>query len=157
MIRTVSRSLREKVVASLEKVPASFVLLLSTMLSFGGIAVAWLLQRPLDAGRGGALAVALSFLFLFLNFGRSQKTFAILSEEASELEGHLATIERQARGSMEARMVKLERRVEGLVAAMRVARRIDGKSQLDQNIILAVSSVIGTLAWGFGDLIAALR
>ncbi len=80
-----------------------------------------------DGGRGGAIAVAISFWTLFLGRGTAEKA----------LEVKLPT------QSPEAEIA----RVRAAVASM-----LDWQNK--EKVFLTISSVVGTLAWGFGDIVA---
>ncbi len=109
------------------------VMLGSLALSAGGVVYAIGTGVATDGQRGGALAVALTFFMLFAGRGTP--------EEALETEppANLAASERPA--------FEIAR----LRAAL--ASMLDWQSQ--EKVYLTVSSVIGTLAWGFGDWVAA--
>jgi len=129
------------------------VLALAIALSAGGIAYAVHGSKNKDdGGRGGALAVAVAFIVLFVGRSQGTKVYTILAEEGPQL---LNSIEAQAGATPDptadqADSSPVETRVNALLAKLRT----DANEQRIQNIYLALTSVIGTLAWGFGDLIA---
>jgi hypothetical protein len=92
------------------------------------ISVLWIigaaiLDRPSDGGRGGAIGVALSFYILFAN-------------------NNLA-----ARGYNRLKNAPVKEQIEMIESRFDVA----DKATRRQNQFLIWSSVIGTIAWGFGD------
>jgi hypothetical protein len=69
------------------------VLTFAIILSAGGIPfAAFVTKSAQDGGRGGALAVALSFAVLFLSRGYGTKVYDILTKEAQEASAHLKKI-----------------------------------------------------------------
>jgi hypothetical protein len=129
------------------------VLAVAIALSVGGIAYAVHGSKNKDdGGRGGALAVAVAFIVLFVSRSQGARVYTILAEEGPEL---LNRIEAQAGATpdpaaKQADGSPAETKVDALLAKLRT----DANEQRIQNIYLALTSVIGTLAWGFGDLIA---
>jgi len=121
------------------------VLVVACTLSAGGIFyAAYVTKNPGDAGRGGALAVALSFVVLFLSRGHGTKAYEILTKEAAEVSRNLAKL--RASGGADLN--------EDKVAAIISKTKIDANVQHVQNVYLAWSSAIGTIAWGFADIVA---
>lgn len=110
------------------------VLVASAAVSFGGIAYAVWFGHAADGARGGAIAVAISFAALFA--ARSTP------EDVMELKG--------VDGKPVVDSGKVEERIAVLKTA--VATMID--SQRLEKIYLTWSSAIGTLTWGFGDIVS---
>jgi hypothetical protein len=104
----------------------------SIALSAGGVAYAIHCGSASDGGRGGALAVALSFFMLFAGRGTP--------ENAME-----AVLPGNQQGDVEFEIARLRGAVTSLL-----------DWQAKEKIYLTTSSVVGTLAWGFGDSLAAL-
>lgn len=101
-------------------------------MSIGGIAYAVLWGVAADGGRGGAVAVALTFFILFMGRGTAEAALeAVLPKAADPAEEAALDLPR----------------IRNAVAAMLDRSR-------KEKIYLTVSSVVGTLAWGFGDIIA---
>ena len=111
------------------------VLLASTAFSFGGIAYAVWFGTAADGGRGGAVAVSISFAALFAARSTPEDVVELTTKGGDRV---------LDKG-------KLEERIGILKTA--IATMID--SQRLEKIYLTWSSTIGTLAWGFGDRIAA--
>lgn len=110
------------------------VLVLSLAFSAGGIVYAiWCGSAP-DGQRGGAVAVAISFLALFA--ARATPTEVL---EVTDARGRLVV----EHGTPEQRI--------GLVRTA-VAAMLD--SQRLEKVYLTWSSVTGTVVWGFGDVVA---
>lgn len=99
----------------------------SIALSIGGIVYAVARSIPADGGRGGALAVALTFFMLFMSRGTAEDALA----------GPLP------QGIPDGEII----RIRNALASM-----LDWQS--NEKIYLTISSVCGTIAWGFGDVIA---
>lgn len=110
------------------------VLATSVAFSFGGVAYAVCFGQAADGARGGAIAVAVSFAALFA--ARSTP------EDVVEL--------RDAGGRRVVDAGTTQERIGILQTAL--ATMID--SQRLEKIYLTWSSTIGTLTWGFGDVVA---
>lgn len=108
-------------------------MLATVVVSLGGIAYAKWFGIAADGGRGGAIGVALTFFMLFLGRGTAEKAL----EAPMPASGDLAKDTAQDLS-----------KVRGAVAAM-----LDWSGK--EKLYLTVSSVFATLAWGFGDWIAA--
>lgn len=102
------------------------------LLSIGGVAYAALWGSAADGGRGGALAVALTFFMLFAGRGTAA---AALDAELPAAATAQETLEQELA------------RVRASLSAL-----IDWSAQ--EKCHLTISSVFGTLVWGFGDLLA---
>jgi hypothetical protein len=69
------------------------VLFIALLLSLGSIPfAAYVTKSAQDGGRGGALAVALSFAVLFLSRGYGTKVYDILTKEAQAVNANLQKI-----------------------------------------------------------------
>ena len=127
------------------------VVSVSIVLSAGGILLA-AHGDPSDGGRGGALAVALAFFVLFIRRNYGARVYEALTVELPSLKGQIAKL--RAGGDPSAANSEgvdaLKRQVTAIVARLET----EAKGQRGQNIVLAAASIIGTLAWGFGDVIA---
>ncbi len=110
------------------------VLVLAVVASLTGVAVAVLTGTAAHGGRGGAVAVALSFAALFA--GRNTPE-ALLRDRTED-------------GRVAIEVEPCEQRIRRLHGAINVM--ID--SQRQEKRYLTWSSVIGTVFWGFGDEIA---
>jgi hypothetical protein len=141
------------------------ILVLAIALSAGGIAYAVHCSKNKDdAGRGGALAVALAFVVLFVSRGQGARVYDILAVEGPELlkkidEPQAAKPEPGAGPALVpqdllAAALAGKSPAEIKMDALLVKLRRDSDDQRIQNIYLAFTSVIGTLVWGLGDLIA---
>ncbi|MDE8652827.1 hypothetical protein [Novosphingobium album (ex Liu et al. 2023)] len=102
------------------------------ILSVAGIAYAIWFGVAADGGRGGAIAVGLTFFILFMGRGTAETALEASLPPAGD---PLADLEQDLA------------RVRGAVAAM-----LDWSRK--EKVYLTVSSVVGTLAWGFGDVVA---
>jgi hypothetical protein len=117
--------------------------------SLGGIGLAVHLDDASHGGRGGALAVALTFFLLFMDRGTATKVLQAQlpgtngGDGAAGDEAELTKVEKAVK-DLEMELVK----VRGAVAATLDWNRKERK-------YLIVSSVFGTLVWGFGDWVAA--
>lgn len=124
------------------------VLLFSLALSIGGVLVAaYVTKDPQDGGRGGALAVAVSFAVLFLSRGYGSHVYRALTAEAAIVKEHIDKL-RKAESTNSS--IDANTKIDALLSKARV----DSNVQEIQNTYLTWSSVIGTTAWGFGDVLA---
>ena len=141
------------------------VFFLSAAISLGGIPfAAYICKSDADAGRGGAIGAALAFLFLFVTNDYGTKLFRAVTKELPELRARVARLKTQTEAppevtapTVEANVARLEQKInkiESEVSTLVNRIDIDGQGQRAQNIWLAVATVIGTIAWGFGDLVA---
>ena len=105
---------------------------LAIVLSGAGIAYAVWFGMAADGGRGGAIAVGLTFFILFMGRGTAE---AALEAPLPQTGDALARLEQELA------------RVRGALAAS-----LDWSRK--EKVYLTVSSVVGTLAWGFGDVVA---
>jgi hypothetical protein len=101
---------------------------ISTLLSIGWIIVSAYLQMESAGGRGGAIAVAISFYFLFNGGDAGRKVYEALTEDKPNI----------------------ETRVNAIISWLDTS----AADTVGQNWYLAWSSVLGTFAWGFGDIAA---
>jgi hypothetical protein len=141
------------------------VFFLSTAISLGGIPfAAYICKCDADAGRGGALGSALAFLFLFITNDYGTKLFQAVTKELPGLKARVARLKTQVAApaevtlpDVEAKVARLEQKISKIeteVGTLVNRIDIDGQGQRAQSIWLAVATVIGTIAWGFGDLAA---
>jgi len=104
----------------------------AVLLSVGGIAYAVTYGVAVDGGRGGAIAVALTFFILFVGRGTAEAALEAELPKTGDPSEDAALELAKIRNS---------------VAAM-----LDWSRK--EKLYLTISSVVGTLTWGFGDLIA---
>jgi hypothetical protein len=108
-----------------------------------------------DGGRGGAVAVAIAFAALFVRHDFGQKAYDTVAIEVpkvkQELAAFLESMYPSAAPAAHSQAIEnLTARIDGLVEQV----RINSSGQSRQNGWLAAASIVGTLAWGFGDWIA---
>jgi hypothetical protein len=134
-----------------EKVRYVTVLVLCIILSLVGIGLAAYRNRPLDGGRGGALAVAVALFNLFIDRNSAAillrlrtKTFPAINKRLARLE---ATQKRKQEG-IENLTTKARQQPLGEVVNR------SAKNQKTQNFFLAAATFAGTIVWGFGDVFA---
>lgn len=130
------------------------VLIACITVSIAGIGLAAFLHSPSDGGRGGALAVVASFAALFLgrDFGAIPITVLALRQEILKLRRAAVPAHAEDTGDP---LDRLEGDLDALVSALKAANVHGASSTREQNWFLAISSILGTLAWGFGDWAAA--
>lgn len=129
------------------------VVLVSIVLSVGGIVIAACLTEPSDGGRGGAIAVAVAFFVLFVRRPYGARVYQALTKDLPKLREEIKNLREgkdRASTSVPDKLDDLKRQVTSIVSRLDV----EADGQRNQNIALAWASCIGTLAWGFGDMIA---
>ncbi len=105
----------------------------SVGLSAAGVGYAVFFGVVADGGRGGALAVALTFAMLFLGRGTAEAALEVnFPRDDGDLDSGLEAA-----------------RVRNALASM-----FDWQTK--EKRYLTIASVVGTLVWGFGDVLAAL-
>jgi hypothetical protein len=129
----------------------SFVLS-AVLLSLGGILIGAFVTEPADGGRGGAIAVALAFLVLFVRRGYGARVYEAIARDLPAMREEVSKL-RQGTAPATANaedLAQVKRQVTAIVS--RIDTEADG--QKIQNRALAWASCIGTIAWGFGDMLA---
>jgi hypothetical protein len=118
--------------------------------SFIGIIVAiFVTKDPTDGGRGGAIATAAALYNLFLNKGYGRRLFEARTKIIPEL---IQSFERMGK------ITPAPQLQEEVAKTLRVdlsdlfAR--EAHQQDRQNKFLAWATAIGTIVWGFGDIVA---
>ncbi len=130
----------------------TLVVVVSTLLSAGGIAIAVYRGDPSSGGRGGAIAVAVAFFVLFIRRDYGARVYAAITKDIPKLRAQIASLSKGSEPAAANRdgVLETERQITGIVARLAT----EAKGQKAQNIALALASIIGTLSWGFGDLVA---
>jgi hypothetical protein len=106
-------------------------------------------KHPEDGGRGGAVAVAAALFSLFMSksygIGVFEARTKVIPEliEAFERLGNIPSTPRTADENSEAIR-------SGLVDLL----KSEAAAQKRQNLFLAAATAVGTIIWGFGDLVA---
>ena len=125
-------------------------------------AVARFGYKPDNAGRGGAIGVALSFLMLFgrRNYAKivsaTHTEVKLLREQISSLAQQHAKRDTDLAATDAIKLIERESAATEAIELIESESAATQGSQAFLNIVLSVSSVIGTLAWGFGDLAVEL-
>jgi hypothetical protein len=122
------------------------VLSASIVLSILGIIWGVLSANPANGARGGALAVMISLVALFISREYGAKVYDIIAHQMQEI----------GRSADSPRETSIEENIEALknqLTAMGEQSRLNGQEQSKQNFVLAVATAIGTFVWGFGDMI----
>lgn len=114
------------------------VLALSLLASFGGVLFAVCWGVAADGGRGGAIAVALSFVALFAGRNTDQSVLELRKKPDQP-----AILDPGPHASDPERF-----------KALRSALAVHLDTSQSETGYLVAASVIGTLFWGFGDLLA---
>ena len=129
------------------------VVLVCAAISIGGVhrAAGICLNDTTEAGRGGAVASIVAFAILFFAARRPTLTFRRLGSQIVITKDKLSAA--SAPKSPEQRLSDCEAHIRDLVSAMDAYCEDTGKEALSQNITLWIAAGIGTLFWGFGDLI----
>ncbi len=127
------------------------VLLICLAISFGDIFFANNIQHDSSqAGRGGALACAISFFSLFINRSYGLEVFRLSAVTLPEIENRVLRL----RGITSEE--NLSKRIDLLIDAIIDMIEVDLLGQKKQNFFIALSAGVGTIFWGFGDVFAEL-
>lgn len=102
-----------------------------------------------DGGRGGAIAVGLSLFALFGTRNYAAEMYEAMTTNRGDSERRILKLTRPGQQPGTA-PVKTDERVTALVARL----QSEAEGQKLQNKCLALSSGVGTIAWGFGDVAA---
>jgi hypothetical protein len=135
---------------SLENQLHIIVLVVSIVCSVGGIWGCAFWWHPADGGRGGAIAVALSLVSLFINRPYGKQIFNFLTQDRKQFLEQVNTLRSHPSNISDNRS-----EAEILLEAHIIMNNVDVSGQDKQNRFMAVSAGLGTLAWGFGDLVSA--
>ena len=137
------------------------IFIINFFLSIGAIGLACVYHAPADAGKGGAVAVALSLIVLFLGRNESRRLLETLIGSGKKLRVILPVavvkpLHPNDAAEMDRQFVLLQGQVRQLQTDF--SALFDDLSQTHednrlQNKWMALSAGIGTLAWGFGDWI----
>jgi hypothetical protein len=132
---------------------ATGVLIVCVILSIGGIVIA---GQPSDAGRGGALAVALSLVILFFSESPGMRTFSLLTIDAVELKNRIKRLDDTPKiepsdKTVDDQLKHIETRLDDVCKAFIGSHKINERALFWNNFQMALGSAVGTLAWGFGD------
>ena len=110
------------------------VLCAGLLFSLAGIVYAVCWGSPGDGGRGGAMAVALAFAALFTSAPSLQELLEAPKEDGTPGFDELESQDK--------------------IKRLRSAVALVADTQREQNIYLVITSVVGTLVWAFGDVVA---
>ena len=99
-----------------------------------------------SAGRGGAIAVAFSFGILFFTTSRGNELLASATTNTPRIIAAMKeTVADDKGGSPEPNSV---------LSAIVMDKGEREKDVLVQSTLLSISGILGTIVWGFGDLIS---
>jgi len=134
------------------------ILIACVVLSIGGIfGCGYWWNVPADGGLGGAFAVAISLFVAFANRPYGLVAFRILTTEKNELLERIARARGDAVPENLDRLSSLELRAKELATVVNalVSRlNMDAAGQQKQNVYMAFSAFIGTVAWALGEKLA---
>ncbi len=122
------------------------ILVLSVLLSVGGVYYAvHVTGCDADAGRGGAIADAISLFLMFLAQSYASRLY--------RLKARLR--ERQSKGAAQSvNRTEVLQIVKDDMIWVLDSMDADARIQRAQNILLALATAVGIAFWGFGDMIA---
>jgi hypothetical protein len=139
-----------------EKTAAYLVMIACVGSSIGGMFYAAFVSKNVtDGGRGGAIGVAVALGFLFITRDYGTKFYTAVTRRLPDLKKTIEEIKQGKSGEADKEkpaitIAELEKRVNALVGAL----TIDAEEHKTQNVLLALATFIGTLVWGFGDIVA---
>jgi hypothetical protein len=127
------------------------------IISIGGVAfAAYYSKDPGDGGRGGAIAVIISFAALFGTRNYAADVYEALTSRSISRRARILRFKEKLPAGLNNTAasaspdIPVEVKIRGLEARL----SLDAKGQVNQNIWLALSTTIGTGFWGFGDILA---
>lgn len=141
-IRTVWRKTQERT-------RHKIVLFVAAGFALGGILIGAFWVGPEHGGRGGAMAVALSFAYLFTQKDYSERVYTTIMKKSKRLDDIFDRWDKENEKSGVVRGLQHE------IRALRKSMRAQEKGNREQNKFSAIAAVVGTVAWGFGDLMAS--
>jgi hypothetical protein len=103
---------------------------------------------PADGGRGGAVAVALALFNLFISKNYGLRLFEARTTIPRLIAGF------QKLGKLAPTLAEAALTPDKLAEEVTAALKTDNTEQNRLNWYLAFSTFVGTLAWGFGDIVA---
>ena len=122
-----------------------FILLLCIAVCYEGIHYAIYVSKcDADAGRGGAIADALALGLIFLSRAYAATLFGYKIRFGSKKAPPETPVD-----EAEARRIAQEE-----IEKFLKLQKHDAAIQFWQNIFISMATVVGTLTWGFGDMIA---
>jgi len=130
------------------------IVFFSALSSAGGIflgVVGWI--KIENANRGGAIAVALAFLTLFVRSDYGARLQAAIND-SPQIAAIIETFKENSAPTQHDQQAKDHQALKTQVVGLTERLKADAASQARQNRALTWASVIGTLIWGFGDLFA---
>lgn len=126
------------------------ILILSFLTSISTVLACGIGLNTTSSGRGGAIAVAISLLYLFFDRSRGSKSLRQVNKDLEEAKSRFLTAPSSLQNQIERIRSKLEMLIESIISSAQK----DQRDKLYNNILLALSTLIGTLFWGFGDVAA---
>ena len=122
----------------------------SIFASVGGVLYgAFVSKKCVDGQRGGAIGTAAVFLILFLSRNYGEYVYEAILDIRPHLRSRMDALSKP--GPVE---VFSQEDLTWLTIAILGKLKVAASEQQTQNVYIAIASVIGTLAWGFGDIIA---
>jgi hypothetical protein len=106
-------------------------------------------HSAVDGTRGGALATALSLFIVFGRYDVSPAEIALL-ENLPKFREWLRKLSPEQ--DLSVQVQDLEDDLKGQIGGLQLRLNRRASHQEAQNLSLAMSTVIGTLFWGFGDI-----
>jgi len=132
------------------------------LLSLGGVVYAVQAGHAENAGRGGALADAIALAALFGTRNYAADTYHALTQTSPAQRARILDFKtaydiRTTVIADSARTPAVEitvANIEGKLNAMEQRLSLDSDGQALQNRCLALATFVGTIFWGFGDILA---
>lgn len=125
-------------------------ILLSVSVSAGGVLYGALISKKcVDGQRGGAIGVAAAFSILFLSRNYGERVYKSILDTNPDLKARVFALSKE-----EAVEDFSNKDLTWAIISILGRLNVEADEQRRQNIALVIASVIATLAWGFGDVIA---
>ena len=126
------------------------ILALCTLSSALGIAYGVHYSSVNDAGKGGAVADSIALLALFSTRNYAANVYGTLNRSKERVRRIL----RLRQANQDKKPIDEISGLSEKFKTLELRLKIEGDNQYRANIFLAISTIIGTLTWGFGDDIA---
>lgn len=133
-----------------EKTFFRLILTLAILFSVGGVWLSsFILEDPRDGGRGGALAVALALVSLFTTRNYAMDVYESLTATLPNIRTRIIQLTKTESKTLP------HATSDQKLDAFKIRLRLEAEGQKNQNVCLAISTGIGTIFWGFGDIFAS--
>ncbi len=115
----------------------------------GVLLAAYVFENADHGGRGGAVAVAIALVTLFATRNYANDVYDALTNPSQDVRTRILKLTKGTLPNAPS-LTNADQKLTALEARF----RLEAEGQRTKNIWLAVSTAVGTIFWGFGDLFA---